>query len=747
MRAERQERHQQGESTPEVSYAQDPVLWVVPALCALFSRSSPDGPALRHTRAQHADATQQLIGLLEIAGFRVAARTLTASDFIGLPMPAVALLKPLGEPGKSDAETGIALTCTESDVLLGERTHPPRKVSVAEFRDRYLGRALVVSDGAPALADPDAINANARSRQFGFSWFVPELLKHKAIWREVLVASLVIQLLALAVPLFTQAIIDKVVVHRTQSTLITLAVAMGVFVLFTTALTWVRQYLLLVTGNRIDAVLGGAVWDHLLRLPLPYFAHRPTGVIAARLHGVEAIREFLASAAVTLVLDLPFLLIFVAIMFWYSATLTLVVLAVITLIGALSLIVAPIFQRRLNEQFLRGARHQAFVTEYVAGMETVKSLQLEPQLNDRYATLLASYLESGLRTRQLANTYNTAAGTLEQGMTLLILALGAWIVMTTDMTASGAFTIGMLVAFQMFAQRVSQPMLRLVGLWQQFQQARLSVERLGDLMNAPAEPYTAALRRDIAVRSGDICVEHLAFSYAENLPLLYERLTFRIAPGTVTAVMGPSGCGKSTLAKLLQGFFMPTQGAIRLDGVDTRHLSANELRSYFGVVPQETILFSGSVRDNLLLPNPKVAFDEIVAACKVAQIHEAIQALPAGYDTELGERGAGLSGGQKQRLAIARALLKHPRILIFDEAIANLDARTAEDFIRTVNGLHGQVTILFITHALPRSLKVDQVIRLGPKPEVLTAVAPVQSAVADAGTADSQQKAPREMSR
>ena len=457
---------------------------------------------------------------------------------------------------------------------------------------------------------------------------------------------------------------------------------------------------------------------------LPYFAHRPTGVIAARLHGVETIREFLASAAVTLILDLPFLLIFIGIMFWYSVTLTLVVLAIIAVIVTLSALVAPIFQRRLNEQFLRGARHQAFVTEYVAGMETVKSLQLEPQLNDRYSTLLAAYLESGLRTKQLANTYNTAAGTLEQGMTLLILALGAWIVMTTDMTTSGAFTIGMLVAFQMFAQRVSQPMLRLVGLWQQFQQARLSVERLGDLMNAPSEPYTEQLRRELSARSGDVQVEQLAFRYAEDLPLLYERLSFRIPPGTVTALMGPSGCGKSTLAKLLQGFYLPTHGAIRLDGVDARHLSANELRSYFGVVPQETILFSGTLRDNLLLAHPTASFEEMVAACKVAQIHEVIERLPKGYDTELGERGTGLSGGQKQRLAIARALLKHPKILIFDEAIANLDANTAEEFIRTVNTLHGHVTILFITHALPRSLQVDQLVRLGTKPEVLTAVPP-----------------------
>jgi subfamily B ATP-binding cassette protein HlyB/CyaB len=709
----------------EEDIARDGVLWVVPALCALFARTLPGPSAIRLARQHAADPSLSLFELLTVSGFAAARREVAVRDFHKQPFPlAVFLWTEHSDRAARRAEAGIVLSVSDSTALLAEREHPPRQVPLDELAQRYTGIAIAVSDAAPAVSDPDAIAATARDRHFGFRWFVPELLKHKGIWREVLIASLVIQLLALALPLFTQAIIDKVVVHRTQSTLVTLAVAMGVFTLFSAALSWVRQYLILFTGNRVDAVLGGHVWNHLLRLPMPYFAHRPTGVIAARLHGVETIREFLASAAVTLILDLPFLLIFVAIMFWYSVSLTLVVLAILTVIVGLSLAVAPIFQRRLNEQFLRGARHQAFVTEYVAGMETVKSLQLEPQLNDRYSTLLAAYLESGLRTKQLANTYNSIASALEQAMTLLILALGAWIVMTTDFTQSDAFTIGMLVAFQMFAQRVSQPMLRLVGLWQQFQQARLSVDRLGDLMNAPVEPYTEQPRRDIAAQRGDVLVEQLAFRYSEELPLLYERLGFRLPPGTVTALMGPSGCGKSTLAKLLQGFYLPTHGAIRLDGIDARHLSANELRSYFGVVPQETVLFSGTVRDNLLLANPKAGFEEIVAACKVAQIHAVIEQLPKGYDTELGERGTGLSGGQKQRLAIARALLKRPKILIFDEAIANLDAATSEEFIRTVNTLHGKVTILFITHALPRSLKVDQIVRLGPKPEVLTAVSP-----------------------
>jgi subfamily B ATP-binding cassette protein HlyB/CyaB len=366
-----------------------------------------------------------------------------------------------------------------------------------------------------------------------------------------------------------------------------------------------------------------------------------------------------------------------------------------------------VFRARLNEQFLLGARNQAFTTEYVAGIETVKSLQMEPQLKARYGDYLAEYLRSGFQVRQVGNTYNVIANGLEQLMTLLILVAGAWIVMT-----STDFTIGMLVAFQMFASRVSQPMLRLVGLWQQFQQAKLSVERLGDIMNAPAEPYSVLPSRVRGGR-GRIEIEDLRYRYAEDLPFLFQGFNLKVEPGRVLAIMGPSGSGKSTLAKLLQGFYVPSGGTIKIDGTNIAHLSANELRSYFGVVPQETVLFSGSLYDNLLVANPHASFDDVVRACRMAEIHDVIESLPQGYQTEIGERGVGLSGGQRQRIAIARALLKRPRILIFDEATSSLDASTAEHFAATINQLKGKATMLFITHALPRSLQVDEVVRIG----------------------------------
>jgi len=643
----------------------------------------------------------------EAIGFDTGLRKCTPAKLHKESFPLVAWLEKSPADPAAMVVPALVLQADAANVLVIESGEAsPSTIAIAAFAARYCGHVSRCAPQQDAAIDPDSQEQSREARRFGFSWFVPELLKHKKLWQEVLLGSLVIQLIALVTPLFTQAIIDKVVVHRSESTLIVLVFGMAVFMVFSAGLSWLRQYLVLHTGNRVDAVLGSSVFERLFKLPPMYFQHRPTGVIAARLHGVETIREFIASAAVTLVLDCPFLLIFVGIMFYYSVTLTLVVLAMIGVIVILSLVVAPKFQANLQEQFLLGARNQAFLTEYVAGLETVKSLQLEPQLGSRNRAYLASYLRAGFATKQLANTYNTASNLLEQVMSLLILGIGAYTVMHDS-----AFTIGMLIAFQMFSGRLSQPVLRLVGLWQQFQQASLSVARLGDLMNAPIEPYSVVPSRN-TVRRGLVRIEQIAFQYGEHLPLVYENLSLTIEPGQAIGIMGASGCGKSTLAKLLQGFYQPSAGRILIDGVDIRYLAANELRSYFGVVPQETTLFSGTIYDNLQMASPDASFEQITAACRMAEIHEVIEAQPKGYQTEIGERGAGLSGGQKQRIAIARALLKRPSILVFDEATSALDGPTAEHFAATINSLKGKVTMIFITHGLPKGLKVDAVFRL-----------------------------------
>lgn len=583
----------------------------------------------------------------------------------------------------------------------------PQSVPADGFGAVFEPELLLLKRSAEAVTDPDA--ETQVHKEFGFRWFLPEFLKHKDIWRDVLIVSAVMQVLGLTTPLLTQVIIDKVIAHQTMSTLTVVGVGLGAALLFSAGFGWLRQYLLIHTGNRIDAVLGSTVFSHLLRLPLPYFQHRATGVLIARLRGVETIREFLAGATVTVLLDLPFMVVLLAVMFIYSWQLSLVSVGLLIFLTALSAFVTPILRVRLNEQFLVGARNQAFVTEYTAGIETVKSLQLEPRLEARYGDLLADYLAAGFKTRLLSNTYNTIANALEQAQTLCILVAGALLVMRSE-----GFTIGMLVAFQMFSARLSQPVLRLVSLYQELQQTRIAVQRLGDIMNMPTEPHTLAPTRVAQIQGGArVELQEVSFRYGENAPWLYRNLNLMIPPGRTVAVMGPSGSGKSTLAKLFQAFYLPQEGRIKVDGADLRTLPANLLRSYFGIVPQETILFSGTIYENLQAAQPHATFEDIATACRMAEIHEYIESLPAGYQTEIGERGAGLSGGQRQRIAIARALLKRPRVLIFDESTSNLDDQTTQQFARTINQLKGTVTMIFIAHQIPRELNVDGIVRIG----------------------------------
>jgi subfamily B ATP-binding cassette protein HlyB/CyaB len=707
-------------------------VWLVGSLCSVHGLAFDERLLLQRFAPPY-DLSQLLAALGELG-----ARTRLAPQWSADDLPAVAFLRlppsASSQPGSPSDHAAavpsvtpvlVVKTTAQEVVFFRAMDSIASVMPAAAFAAARIGQVLLVQPAVPAARDPDVEATGASA--FGFRWFVPEILKHKRIWRDVLLASLVIQLLALGLPLMTQAIIDKVVVHRTESTLIALGAGLAVFMLFSAALTWVRQYLVLHTGTRIDAVLGAHVFKHLVELPPRYFQHRPTGVIAARLHGVEQIRDFLSSAAVSLILDLPFLSICLAIMFVYSVPLTLVALGILGAIVIASLVVSPVFQARLNQEFLLGARNQAFLTEYVAGMDTVKSLQMEPILQRRYGDYLASHLRASFATKQVGNAYNVVAGTLEQAMTLVILVVGAWIVMQPPASSADVFTIGMLVAFQMFAGKLSQPIMRLVGLWQQFQQARLAVARLGDLMDAPTEPYgvtpaRAGAGRGTAAGQSEpsaqpvIDIQSLAFRYGDDRPFLYEDLDLQVREGECVALMGPSGSGKSTLARLLQGFYQPTRGRILVEGVDARHLTANELRATFGVVPQETVLFSGTILDNLLLANPLASFDDAVTACRMAEIHEVIEQLPKGYQTEIGERGAGLSGGQRQRIAIARALLKQPRVLLFDEATSNLDAQTAEAFAKTIESLRGKVTILFITHARVGALKFDRVVTLGAAP-------------------------------
>jgi len=671
--------------------------WAFASLCNLLRVPFDARLFLQRFPPPASVATLSLAALA--LGLRVRNCTLAPAETVSQSAPRLALRR-LGNGG---IRVALLLSAQHGELLLAERDREPRSVKFEEFAESFEPELLQIEVPVSAHAEP----AEIATRPFGLWAFVPELLRHRSVWRDVLAASAAMQLIALAIPLCTQVVIDKVVVHHAASTLIMIVAVLGLFVLFNAVLGYVRQYLMLHTGNRIDGALGARVFDQLLRLPPRYFESRSTGTIVARLHGVETIREFLTGAAASVVLDVPFVLIFVGIMAWYSMPLTLVALTLIALLGGLSAVLTPALRHRINEQFFAGARNQAFVTEYVSAMDTVKALQMEPQLAKRYATNLEQYLRAGFATRQIANLYSVSASALEQALTVSILAAGAWLVMTSD----GAFTIGMLVAFQMFAARLAQPALRLAGLWQEFQQAAIAVRRLGDLMDAPSESY--ALRPSHSHEgAGRIEIQNVSFAYSNAHAPVFENFNLRVEPGSCVALLGPSGSGKSTLGRLLLGFYVPTVGSVRIDGRDTRQLSANELRLQFGVVPQETRLFSGTVHENLAAAQPHASFAEIIEACRMAEIHDVIEALPQGYQTMLGEHGVGLSGGQKQRIAIARALLRRPRILIFDEATASLDRETAEALGRTISRLRGKVTMLFIAHQLPETLAVDVTTKL-----------------------------------
>jgi len=661
-------------------------VWALGSLCRLH-RIAFD-PALVRKQFPPPHDLASLVRAAQACGLRAGLAGARAEALRGLPLPCLGFARTAGPALLLRVEG-------EELVYLPSGADAPRKLLVKEFAEQFEPWVLLAT---PA---PEKVDANEK-QAFGFRWFLPELARHRGIWRDVLLASAALQVVGLATPLFTQVVIDKVVVHQTQSTLVAIAAGLGIFLVFNAAMSWMRQYLVLHTGNRVDAVLATQVFAHLFRLPMPYFAHRPTGTTVARLQGVETIREFVTGAAISFVLDLPFLALILAVMLFYSWQLSLIALGIVFLLVITSLLVTPLLREKLNKQFLLGARNQAFVTEYVAAVETVKSLQFEPVLERRYGEYLAAYLAAGFGTRSLANTSNVIANALEQLMTLAILVAGALLVMRGD-----GFSIGMLVAFQMFAARMAQPMLRIAGLWQEFQQASIALRRLGDLMNAPAEPHALAPTRAPG-GAGALELQGVSFRYSEQHPYLFRNLGLAIRPGELVVVSGPSGCGKSTLAKLLLGFYAPADGRLLLDGRDLRHLPANELRQAFGVVPQETVLFSGSVYDNLAMADPHASFGEIVAACRAAEIHDTIEKLPQGYQTALGEHGVGLSGGQKQRIAIARALLKRPKILIFDEATSNLDARTAESLAQTVNALKGGATVLFIAHQVPAGLQVDR---------------------------------------
>lgn len=543
-------------------------------------------------------------------------------------------------------------------------------------------------------------------RKFDIGWFLQAMHKYRGLLTEVFVASFCLQIYALITPLFFQVVIDKVLVHRGLTTLDVLVFGLVAVSIFETLLSALRTHIFAHTTNRIDVELGARLYRHLMALPIMYFGARRVGDSVARVRELENIRNFLTGSALTLVIDLFFTIVFLAVMFYYSPVLTWIVIGSFPAYVAISVGVTPLFRSRLDEKFNRGAENQAFLVESVTGVETLKAMAVEPQMQRRWEEQLAGYVGASFRVLTLGNWASHGVQLVSKIVTALTLYFGARLVI------DGNLTVGELVAFNMLSGRVAQPVLRLAQLWQDFHQARLSIARLGDILNAVPEPANQPGRAALPAIRGAVTFDHVTFRYRLDGPETLHAVNLQVPPGQVIGIVGPSGSGKSTLTKLVQRLYVPESGRILVDGVDLSVVDVAWLRRQIGVVLQENMLFNRSIRDNIALTDPAMTMDRVIAAAELAGAHEFILELPQGYDTIVGERGANLSGGQRQRIAIARALVTNPRILIFDEATSALDyesERIIQDNMRKIS--QGR-TVLIIAHRLSTVRRADRILTL-----------------------------------
>jgi subfamily B ATP-binding cassette protein HlyB/CyaB len=487
---------------------------------------------------------------------------------------------------------------------------------------------------------------------------------------------------------------DKVLVHRGLTTLEVLVVGLLAVSLFETVLGGLRTYIFSHTTNRIDVELGARLFRHLIALPLAYFQARRVGDSVARVRELENIRSFLTGSALTLIIDLLFTAVFLAVMFFYSPFLSWIVVASLPIYAILSAVVTPVFRRRLDERFARGAENQAFLVESVTGVETLKAMAVEPQMQRRWEEQLAGYVSTSFRVSNLSNWASQSVQLVSKVVTALTIFFGARLVI------DGLLTVGELIAFNMLAGRVAQPVLRLAQLWQDFQQARISIERLGDILNTRPESSHNPTRAALPAIRGQVVLEHVSFRYRLDGPQTLHDLSLEVPAGQVIGIVGPSGSGKSTLAKLIQRLYVPESGRVLVDGVDIAMIDVAWLRRQIGVVLQESVLFNRSIRENIALADPGMPMERVVAAAQLAGAHEFILELPEGYDTPVGERGALLSGGQRQRIAIARALVTDPRILVFDEATSALDYESERTVHENMRRICRGRTVFIIAHRL-----------------------------------------------
>ena len=568
-------------------------------------------------------------------------------------------------------------------ILSADKTQPEIKTRI-DLQRMWDGTAIIINK--KGIMDREAI--------FSFKWFIPTILKFKKEFIQVLIAVFTVQILGILTPVMTQVVVDKVLVHRSMSTLNVLTIGIAIVYIYELILGLAKNYVFTHTTNRIDVMLSYKLFKHLFALPLKYFESRRVGETVARVRELDSIRSFLTGTPLSSMIDLVFIIVYIVVLFMYSRMLTVIVICSIPVYAILSAIVTPLFKKRLDEKFETGANTQSFLVESITGVQTVKSYALEPKFEKKWGDLQADYVKASYKTSMVSATAGTTGQFIQKIFDLLILFFGAKAVM------DGNFTVGQLVAFRMLSGRVSGPVLRLVQLWQEYQQASLSVKRIGYIFNTAPEPVLNTNITSLPRLEGRIVFDKVHFRYNPQGGEVIKGMSFEIEPGTVVGVVGRSGSGKSTISKLIQRLYIPEAGKISVDGMDISLVNPAMLRKQIGVVLQENFMFNGTVAENISIHCPTATMEQIIRCAKIAGAHDFILELPNGYDTIIGEKGMGLSGGQKQRVAIARAILNDPRILIFDEATSALDYESESIIQNNLKEICRNRTVIIIAHRL-----------------------------------------------
>ncbi|QRQ83528.1 peptidase domain-containing ABC transporter [Cupriavidus oxalaticus] len=674
-----------------------PNLTMLAALATLHERrADAEALARRWDIAQDLDPDRVLWGLQDL-GFTAKRVSGTLSALANAPLPVLALTT----GGK------LVLVGRVSDTVLVQRAGAKAiAVSAAEFAEDFAGAWVEASPSVASVTATADATSGATAPKFDVGWFWHAIGKYKAELAQVLLASFFVQIFALVTPLAFQVVIDKVLTHRSQSTLVVMLVALAGVALFEAVLSGLRHYLLTHTTQRVDVELGARLFQHLMRLPMSFFQSRRAGDIIAATRELETARNFLTGQALTAWLDLVFALVFLAVMFYYSPLLTLIVVAFLPIFFGASYIVSPLLRKKLEDKFALGADNQAFLVETVGAMETLKSQAVEASWQRRWEERLVRFAVSSFESGHTGNWTNQLTNLASKALTVILLGVGAMQVI------DGNLTVGGLIAFNMLSGRVNAPIIKLSTLWQEVQQMRVAIKRLATIMDATPEPGFAADGAGRRSLQGQVSFDRVSFAYQANGAQVLSDVSFSVPAGEVIGVVGVSGAGKTTLIRLLQRLYTATSGRVFIDGIDLATVDATWLRRQIGVVSQDCALLNLSVRDNIAISNPELSLQDVMAAAELAGAHDFVNVLPQGYDTVIGERGSLLSGGQRARIAIARALATNPRLLLLDEATASLDYESERVIHDNLEKICTGRTVFIVAHRLSTLRLADRILVL-----------------------------------